>query len=69
MSERDQMLHVCQQNRELARANTRLKEELRRLEQECQEINDANANLRVELDAADELLGAAMDELLDKGKR
>ena len=29
-----------------------------------QELREANANLRVERDAADELLGAAMDELL-----
>jgi predicted nuclease with TOPRIM domain len=69
MSERDQMLHVCQQNRELARENSRLKEKLRRLEHECQELGDANANLRAEVDAADVVLGSRMDELLGKGRR
>jgi len=34
------------------------------LRKENAELNDANANLRVERDAADDLLGAAMDEAL-----
>jgi hypothetical protein len=33
-----------------------------------QELREANANLRVERDATDVLLGAAMDELLSGGK-
>lgn len=69
MSERDQVLLVCQQNRELARENNRLREELRDLKQECRDLADANANLRVEVEAADVALGTAMDELLSKGKR
>jgi hypothetical protein len=35
-----------------------------RLRLENRELREANANLRVERDAADTLLGAAMDELL-----
>jgi len=33
-----------------------------------EELREANANLRVERDAADELLGAAMDELLGQAR-
>lgn len=39
----------------------------RALERECrinEELREANANLRVERDAADVLMGAAMDDLL-----
>jgi hypothetical protein len=35
-----------------------------RLQEHNRELREANANLRVERDAADVLLGAAMDELL-----
>jgi hypothetical protein len=36
----------------------------RRLQEDNRELREANANLRVERDATDALLGAAMDELL-----
>ena len=68
MSERDQLLHVCEQNRELARETGRLRDELRRLEQECRDLADANANLRVEVETADVIVGSAMDELLSRGR-
>jgi len=48
---------MTQRERRLMRLCQRLRSENRRLEAE-------NANLRVECDAADVLLGAAMDELL-----
>lgn len=68
MSERDQLLHVCEQNRELARENGRLRDELRRMDQECRELVDANANLRVEVETADVIVGSTMVELLSGGK-
>lgn len=48
---------VRHRNRELLRENARLQLEVRELE-------EANANLRVERDAADVLLGAALDDSL-----
>jgi predicted nuclease with TOPRIM domain len=69
MTAREQLRHVCGRNRELARENTRLKEELRRLEQECQELGDANVNLRVEVETADVIAGSAMAELLERRER
>jgi hypothetical protein len=47
----------------LARANEHLRRTLHDCERRCRALEDANANLRVERDAADILLGAAMDEL------
>jgi hypothetical protein len=41
----------------------------RRLHNENQRLREANANLRVERDAADVLLGAAMDQLLENSDR
>lgn len=41
-----------------------LQHHCRRLQTRNRELREANANLRVERDAADVLLGAAMDELL-----
>jgi hypothetical protein len=69
MTEREQILRLGRQNRDLSRENGRLRHELRRTDQECCELVDANANLRVERDATDVLLGAAMDELLSKDRR
>lgn len=37
-----------------------------RLEEHNRELHEANENLRVERDAADVLLGAAMDQLLER---
>ena len=64
MTEHEQLQRVCQWNRELVRANSHLKEELRHVVHESSALREANANLRVERDATDELLGAAMDEAL-----
>lgn len=65
MTEREQLQRVCEWNRQLVRENTRLREELGRVEQERDELSDANVNLRVEREAADALLGAAMDGVLE----
>jgi hypothetical protein len=50
-------------------ANERLRDDILRKERELYGLIDANANLRVERDAADTLLGAAMDELLARNGR
>ncbi len=63
MTEREQQ-HICRWNQELAGANNRLCEELARVRQERDELSDTNANLQAKLSAADDLLGAAMDEAL-----
>jgi hypothetical protein len=47
----------------LARTNEHLRRRLHSSERRCRELENANANLRVERDAADILLGEAMDEL------
>ena len=52
--------------RELQRENRYLLRELQKANREVRELEAANANLRVELDATDHLLGTAMDELLGK---
>lgn len=69
MTERQQLRRVCGWNRQLAGENSRLHEELCRGEQECDELRVANANLRVERDAADVLLGEAMDRFLSGSER
>jgi hypothetical protein len=47
----------------LAKANEHLRQRLYESERQCRALEDANANLRVERDAADILLGEAMDRL------
>ncbi|HEX5852653.1 MAG TPA: hypothetical protein VFY36_06140 [Solirubrobacteraceae bacterium] len=64
MTNREQLQNVCRWNRELVRENSRLHEELSCVNRDRDELSDANANLRVELRAADGLLGTAMDEAL-----
>jgi cell division protein FtsB len=61
---REQLVRVCQRNGDLACANLRLRAEVRRLEAERRELQEANANLRTERDATDVLFGAAMDQLV-----
>jgi hypothetical protein len=51
--------------RELAHENERLRVELCRKDGQISELEEANANLCVERDAADVLLGAAMDEVVE----
>lgn len=69
MTEREQLLTVCRRNRLLASENASLQAELRHAIQECRELDAANADLRVERDAADVLLGEAMDRLVGGGAR
>lgn len=55
-----QLREICRWNQELVRENSRLHEELCRKDQQISELEDANAELCVERDAADILLDAAM---------
>jgi hypothetical protein len=64
MTEREQIQNVCRWNRELVRENSRLREKLDRSEHAGDELRCANANLQLERDATDALLGEAMDEAL-----
>ncbi len=64
MTDREQLQNVCRWNRELVRENSRLREGLSCVNRDRDELSDANANLRVELSAADALLGTAIDEAL-----
>jgi hypothetical protein len=48
--------------------NARLRKALSAARQLIAQLREANANLRVERDAADVLLGAAMDEVLARQK-
>jgi hypothetical protein len=53
----------------LSEDNLRLQRELCHAKRECRELRGANASLQVERDAADVLLGEAMDQLLDRTGR
>jgi hypothetical protein len=55
---------TTQQQRRLLTENASLRAALMSERQRNKELCETNANLRVERDAADELLGAAMDEAL-----
>ncbi len=55
--------------RRLSTDNVCLQKKLCRVERECRQLRDANANLQVERDAADVLLGTAMDRLLEESER
>jgi hypothetical protein len=61
MSAHERLVAMFQDN---ALLTVRLQGELLRAERECRELREANANLRVERDAADMLMGAAMDARL-----
>lgn len=67
MTERDQMVLVCRRNRDLNQENVQLRDEVARLEREVAELQSANANLCIERDTTDHLLGVAMDDLLGGG--
>jgi hypothetical protein len=67
--EREQLHRVCRWNRDLAAENAALREALRRWEQECRELREANANLRIERDTADVLLGESIDAALEAQRR
>ncbi|HYM46566.1 MAG TPA: hypothetical protein VES65_10480 [Solirubrobacteraceae bacterium] len=51
----------------LEQQNAQLLRELKKAAREIRALEEANANLRVELAAADALLGSAMDEVLSRG--
>jgi cell division protein FtsB len=67
MTQRDQMVLVRRRNRDLTSENAQLRAEVARLKREVSELRTSNANLCVERDAADHLLGVAMDDLLGGG--
>ena len=69
MSDREQILRVHHRNRDLAEENARLRLRLCDMERECRELNEANAELRVELQAADYVVGEAMDAALGAKRR
>lgn len=52
--------------REIVRENSSLRAEAHRLRQEVERLEAANAELRVERDALDVLLGEAMDAALGR---
>jgi hypothetical protein len=60
MTERDQLARVCRWNHQLSRENTRLRAQVGRARQEVGELEATIAQLQVEAEAADTLLGAAM---------
>jgi hypothetical protein len=73
MTEREQQQLLRRAKRErqclvaIVNASERLREDMLRLEKELYGLREANANLRVERDATDALLGEAMDRSLDGG--
>lgn len=69
MIERDRIRLVGSRSRSLDRENAQLRAEVACLKREVCELQSANANLRVERDATDHLLGVAMDDLLGGGAR
>jgi hypothetical protein len=64
MTEHDRIVLVCRRNRDLHQENGQLRDEVAHLQREVAELQSANANLRIERDATDHLLGVAMDDLL-----
>ncbi len=61
MTEREQLSQLAQWNRELVRENSHLHEKVSRVTHECDELLRANVALLVQGEAADVLLGAALD--------
>jgi hypothetical protein len=67
--EREQLRRVCRWNRDLAAENAALREALQRWEQECRELRNALTSREAQLEACDEMLGAAMDAALEAQRR
>lgn len=65
MTERDQLQRICRWNRQLSRENRRLREQLRQACEQVTELEAVNSELRVEAEATDVLLGAAMDGAIE----
>ncbi len=68
MNEPEQLRAACHWNRQQAAEIRRLHRELRHLASRYRELQVINAELRVERDAADALLGEAMDAALEGGR-
>ncbi len=64
MTDRDQLRNVCCWNARLSAENRRLRNELRWLSRSNGDLEQANAELGVQLSATDALLGSAMDQAL-----
>jgi hypothetical protein len=64
MTDHQHLKQVCGWNRQLARQNAALRAELHRVRLDVEQLEAANGELRVERDAADVLLGEAMDAAL-----
>jgi hypothetical protein len=64
MTEREQLRQVCRWNRQLGSENAQLIERLSCAGDKIRELEIDNTNLRAEQDAADVLLGEAMDAAL-----
>ncbi len=69
MTGQDQFERLIRWNREMAAQNRCLQKQLRRAERESAQLRTANADIRVERDATDVLLGEAMDRLLEGSQR
>jgi hypothetical protein len=69
MIEPVQLRRLCQWNRELVRENSRLHDELRCKDQQIGELEEANAEIAVERDAADALLGTALDQMTSRERQ
>jgi hypothetical protein len=65
MTDREQWSLLRRWTRELVGENSRLQEEVAHLSRENDALIDSNVNLQIERDAADALLGAAMDAGLE----
>jgi len=65
VGQRQQLRQLCGDKRHLARENSRLRAELDRLGRQNIELEAANAELVVEREAADILMGEAMDATLE----
>lgn len=66
MSKRKQLRLVCRWNRDLARENKCLRDQLSRRDERIAELEETVASLGVQLGASEVLLGAAMDDAKSK---
>jgi hypothetical protein len=61
MSQRERLQEACSENGQLQRENRRLRAQAQQAAEQILDLEEANFNLRIERDAADVLLGAAID--------
>jgi hypothetical protein len=69
MTDREQVLRLRRQNRDLAVESARLRLRLCDMQREYQELEEANRELRVELQAADYVVGESMEAALEAQRR